>query len=124
MSSDAILLESNGHFAMIDGGSYLANDDKIILNYLNNLNVKRLDFFLLTHAHGDHIGSAAKIINNFDIGRVYTKEYLCLDNNCTTTMQKQRYDQFMSAIKTKNIPITYVETLNDGYNFIFNYYKF
>ena len=47
---------------LIDAGN---NDDTEILeNYLNDHNIKELQYFVGTHAHEDHIGSADYVINS------------------------------------------------------------
>ena len=51
-TGDAILLESNGSFAMIDLGDASAADR--VVNYLKEKNVKVLDFLMITHMHADH----------------------------------------------------------------------
>ena len=75
LGSDAILLESNGHYAMIDTGedydfpdgsderySYREGDNTDYRNvmtervkrHLKNVGVETLDFILITHVHLDH----------------------------------------------------------------------
>ena len=80
-NSDSILIESNGHFGLVDSSrayKYIENEvehvqinktigeknhwskdpDKsvqAVINYLNYLKVDKLDFILATHAHNDHI---------------------------------------------------------------------
>lgn len=53
---------------LIDGGN---NDDKeILLSYLKNNGVKRLEYVIGTHPHEDHIGSLDAVIEKFEIGKV------------------------------------------------------
>ena len=75
LGSDAILLESNGHYAMIDTGEdydfpddsnarypYREGDNtdyrnvmiERVMRHLKNVGVETLDFILITHAHSDH----------------------------------------------------------------------
>ncbi|VNE52951.1 choline binding protein E CbpE [Streptococcus pneumoniae] len=75
--SDAIILESNGHFAMVDTGedydfpdgsdsrypwregietSYKHVLTDRVFRRLKELSVQKLDFILVTHTHSDHIG--------------------------------------------------------------------
>lgn len=98
VGADAILLESDGHFGLVDAGEDLdypdgtdlrypfrsttttnpamATEDKVI-SYLKSVGVTKenLDFFLGTHAHSDHIGAADEIIREFEPDRVYLTEY-------------------------------------------------
>ncbi|MBQ2775405.1 MAG: MBL fold metallo-hydrolase [Clostridia bacterium] len=80
-NSDAILLESNGKFALIDSGegdnnprrfvAYDGNEAEVI-KYLKKVAADKngqvvLDFVLGTHNHYDHIGAFEAIINDSDI---------------------------------------------------------
>lgn len=74
---DIIILKNGDRVAMIDTGheeSFLQ-----IRDYLNALGVRKIDFILLSHFHPDHYGSIAQIVENFEVGTVYLKEYSGLD---------------------------------------------
>ena len=94
--SDAILLESNGHFGLIDMGEDYdfpdgsnplypdrwgisrANEDTIedrLFRHLKQVGVKKLDFVLGTHVHSDHIGTADEVLKRFPVDRFYLKKY-------------------------------------------------
>ncbi len=116
-SADAILLESNGHYAMIDTGLTNTADMNRVKNYLESLNVNTLDFILITHNHADHIGGGATIIKSgINVKKVYIKTYLCKDAGCSDA-QRNRYNWFITAATDRKIPITYIETLSEGYTF-------
>ena len=94
--SDAILLESNGHYALIDMGedydfpdgsdsrypsrwgismkNYQVLEDRLI-RHLDQVGVKKLDFILGTHVHSDHIGGADEILNRYQVDKFYLKKY-------------------------------------------------
>ena len=94
--SDAILLESNGNYALIDMGedydfpdgsdprypirwgisirNYQVMEDRLI-RHLDQLGVKKLDFILGTHVHSDHIGGADEILNRYQVDKFYLKKY-------------------------------------------------
>ena len=75
-NSDAVLLESDGHFALIDSGWGSENPnargrqtgyEERVLDYLKKVaagedGVVRLDFILATHYHYDHAGGFARIL--------------------------------------------------------------
>ena len=65
-ASDSILIESNGHYGLVDTShpswdqdprisGYTVDVDNVI-EYLHRVGVMHLDFVLGTHAHSDHIG--------------------------------------------------------------------
>lgn len=91
-TSDAILLESNGHFAMVDSGEdwdypdsdkYPLRDgvttdkgfEPQVIHYLEQLGVKELDFYIATHSHSDHIGAGDEVIRHFPTKKLYINEY-------------------------------------------------
>lgn len=96
-AADAILLESRGVFAMIDGGEGVGapdgsdprypwrdgiegaakGDTDWVLGYLrrNGVTSSNLAFYLGTHAHSDHIDNADDIIYAFHPQAILTPEY-------------------------------------------------
>jgi len=119
-SADVILLESNGHFAMIDAGLDDNVNKEITKDYLNELNVKKLDFLLITHNHKDHIAFAPRLIKYYfeKIDTIYIKTYLGNDNYSSSG--KTRYNNLISYATEKNIPIKYIEKLGEGYTIKFD----
>lgn len=96
-AADAILLESRGVFAMIDGGEGVGapdgsdprypwrdgiegaakGDTDWVLGYLrrNGVTSSNLAFYMGTHAHSDHIDNADDIIYAFHPQAILTPEY-------------------------------------------------
>ena len=94
--TDAILLESNGHYALIDMGedydfpdgsnplyplrvgtttsNFYAIEDRLF-RHLDQLGVKKLDFILGTHVHSDHIGGADEVLQRYKVDKFYLKRY-------------------------------------------------
>lgn len=102
--SDAIILESNGHFAMVDTGedydfpdgsdsrypwregietSYKHVLTDRVFRRLKELGVQKLDFILVTHTHSDHIGNVDELLSTYPVDRVYLKKYS--DNRITNS---------------------------------------
>ena len=94
--SDAIILESNGHYALIDmGEDYdfpdgsnprypsrvgISTNNEYVLEdrlfrHMQQLGIKKLDFILGTHVHSDHIGSADEVLKRYPVDRFYLKRY-------------------------------------------------
>lgn len=125
-SSDAILLESGGSFALIDCAEDSDNPrgfaeleyegyEQLVLEYLKanaadeNGTVK-LDFILGTHSHSDHIGGFDTIISDpsVRIGKAYLKEYnesQIISSEVDYWDNKEVYEQMINALNSKNIPI-------------------
>lgn len=92
-SSDCIIIESNGHFAMVDAGEdsdYPANKphlnypgyeeevcDYLLKNCASADGTVTLDFIVGTHAHSDHIGGFDTVINHpkIIVKKAYLKPY-------------------------------------------------
>ena len=132
--SDAILLESNGHYALIDMGedydfpdgtdtrypnrwgisinNYQVLEDRLI-RHLDQLGVKKLDFILGTHVHSDHIGGADEILNRYQVGKFYLKKYS--DQRITSTWglwdNLFNYDNALRAAQNKGV--TLIQDIKD-----------
>jgi competence protein ComEC len=90
---DAVLVElPNGQTMMIDGGDTSARST--VMGYLENLNIRKIDYYIMTHYHADHIGVSADIINNLDIGQIFAPRYA--DNHIPTTRVYQNMIQAMT----------------------------
>ena len=118
--SDAILLESKGHFALIDMGEdydfpdgsnprypdrwgiTMDNDQVLedrLFRHLKQVGVEKLDFILGTHVHSDHIGSADEVLKHYPVDKFYLKIYS--DERITT--QWRLWDNlynYDNAVKT------------------------
>ena len=98
--ADCILMIDSDEVLMIDAGN---NDDsKTITEYLNNLNIDTIDYFILTHPHEDHIGSADTVINNFTVENLYMTEY---------TATTKTYKDVIKAINNNAMVPTYVDDI-------------
>lgn len=117
-NGDAILLESNGHFAMIDTGLNNATDNKYVLNYLKSVGVTKLDFILISHFHRDHVGGLLYLLKNIPISKIYMKTYLGKDEEASK--YKSLYTNIKNTAKNKGVPITYIDkSFKDGEGFTF-----
>ena len=93
--ADCIVVESNGHFGIVDAGDdneypdgsdprypwrpYIATwgQEDQVRPYLDSLgiNSSNLDFFIGTHPHSDHIGWADTLIHRYQPKHIYTPVY-------------------------------------------------
>ena len=77
-TSDAILLESNGKYALIDTG--FSSTRSSLYNYLMQFATNgtlKLEFVLITHNHTDHIGALTYLLqkDNIKIKTLYINKY-------------------------------------------------
>ena len=70
--ADAIYIKDVNSNMMIDAGNNA--DGKLLVKYLQSLNVNNFKYIVGTHAHEDHIGGMDDIINNFKIDNFYMPE--------------------------------------------------
>lgn len=127
--SDCIILESDGHFAMVDAAEdtdypadkphlNLRGYEKEVVDYLlkhcgGKDGKVTLDFIVGTHAHSDHIGGFDTVILHPDITvkKAYLKEY---DERGIFFMERRRwdnrevYEQMRNALEKREI-----ETVSD-----------
>ena len=140
-SSDAILLESRGVFAMIDGAEGngapdgkdpryplrngivpgWAGDTERVLGYMSKQGVtsSNLAFYLGTHAHSDHIDNADEIIRKFRPKVIFSPEYSdkWITNPDGLWDNQWVYDNMVDAAKwaQKTYGAQFVQKV-DGYN--------
>src|SRR5205823_13745829 len=69
IEGDSILIVSpTGTSVLIDAGD--AGKGKIILDALKRYKVEKLDYFIATHPHPDHIGGADEVMNAIKVANV------------------------------------------------------
>jgi competence protein ComEC len=69
IEGDSILIISPaGKSVLIDAGD--AGKGKVILDALKRYKVERLDYFIATHPHPDHIGAADEVLNGIKVANV------------------------------------------------------
>lgn len=125
-SSDAILLESDGKFALVDCAEdtdnprgfeelvYVGYEDRVLeylkANAMGDDGKVTLDFVLGTHSHSDHIGGFDTIISDNDVvvNRAYLKVYNAdqiNDHEVECWDNQEVYDQMIDALNSKNVPV-------------------
>ena len=121
-NTDAILLECDGKFGMVDSGEdsdYPNGSDaryplragvtttkgyeSQVISYLKKMGVNEnnFEFYIGTHPHSDHIGSADEVIRAFHPKRVYLEPYSDSDITDATHLWDNLYvyDQAVTAAK-------------------------
>lgn len=129
-AGDIILIQHEGKNVVIDGGVVNKNNkENKLLSYLKKNNIKKLDWVIVTHMHGDHSGGIEDLVENYgtqgiEIGTIIAKkpapdeamqlkERENTDANPNGRSVNKRYNEFRAKIKEKNI--NYKEATYEGY---------
>ena len=97
-NADCTLVRQGEHTLLIDAGE--RGDSEEILEYLSQNGVSKLDLVVATHAHADHIGSMAKVINALPVGR-FVMAFMPESETPTTAT----YLDMLEALDEKAVPI-------------------
>ena len=93
---DCQLIElPEGKTMLIDAGDNGTED--VIIDYIDELGIKKIDYLLATHPHADHIGGMAEIISHFDIGEIFMPR---VQNNTKT------FEDMLEEIDKKSLTIS------------------
>ena len=104
--ADAILLTTENSTALIDAGE--KGFGKTILTYLEEKDIQKIDYLIITHFDQDHVGGAAKVINNMTVKAV-------LQSNCPK--DSEEYEKYVKALdnaglEAKTVQETFAFTLD------------
>lgn len=97
---DCILIQVNNKNLLIDSGP--SSNRKELLDYLEKLNIKKLDYIIATHPHEDHIGNMDTIIRRYNIESFYSPK---------VTHSSTTFENMISSLVDKNLKIN---ILNKG----------
>lgn len=92
---DAILLEVGEAVMLIDGGDNKTEEE--LVSYLNDKGITKIDYLIGTHPHADHIGGLDKVINAFEIGKIYMPK---------VAHTSKTFEKVLLAAKNKNYKIS------------------
>ncbi len=121
----------DGRNILIDAGN--DEDGKLIVDYLRELGITKIDFLIGTHPHEDHIGGMDNIIFSFEIGKIIMPKLDKSDITGTIVYEevlvsaKQhllKINQGIAGyeiIKEKDINLTCISPLKDDCNSLNNY---
>ena len=83
---DAVLIEHNGEFCLIDAGTRECETD--LLNYLDNAGVDRIKLMVMTHPHADHIGSMRAVLRHVPVEQVLLPDLAKADAAPSHTLER------------------------------------
>ncbi|MBR4110178.1 MAG: MBL fold metallo-hydrolase [Clostridia bacterium] len=119
--ADCTFIRIDGHTMLIDAGNKNDADtdlkitDNINIVYeLKQLGVKKIDIFINTHPHEDHMGGSAAIIENFEVGLVIAP------NNEADDITTEFYTEFAKLVEKKEINWSYPKEhikIGESFNF-------
>jgi competence protein ComEC len=90
-----LIISPTGKTILIDAGN---NDkEKLVVAYLKKEKIKKIDILIGTHPDADHIGGLDKVIDNFDIGKIYMPK---VQSNTET------FKDVLVAIQKKGMKVT------------------
>lgn len=89
---DSILIESGDNSMLIDAGE---NDKgNLVVSYIQNLGISKLDYVVATHPHSDHIGGLDTVLDSINVENVILPKV----EHTTKT-----YEDFLDAIIENDI---------------------
>lgn len=125
---EAILIRTQNNDILIDAGE--VENGRVVVDYLKNLGIEKLELIVATHPHSDHIGGMSEVIDSFEVGQfampdipdslvptsnVFSKMLASLDNKglMIVSIDSETSYQFDSAFFTVLSPMGEVDNLND-----------
>lgn len=97
--ADGMLIECNGHFALVDAGK--ADTADRVLNYLASRGVEKLDLVVGTHPHADHIGAIPDVLAHYQADTVWFS-HIAYTNYTVTNFLNSVKRQGKSVIRPAN----------------------
>ncbi len=92
----------NGKHILIDAGIWspgFNSGESVILPYLKEAGIEKLDAVILSHPHADHIGGILSLMHGIEIETIYNSGY---------EYESNLYHNYLDLAKSKSIEITSV----------------
>jgi beta-lactamase superfamily II metal-dependent hydrolase len=94
---DAIFVDTPGLDMLVDGGS--RGSGSIVTDYLESLDVVRIDFVVATHPHADHIGGLITVLTDYNAAQTPVVVVSGLEATSAT------YSDYVTAVGERTIQI-------------------
>lgn len=95
-----IIIMPDGTTALLDCGHQ--GEGAHVLNRLEQLGIDKLDYFIISHPHTDHMGGYSIVMRHVDIGHVYIPPVEVMERSDNVGLR------FIDDIKEKGIPYTHL----------------
>ena len=93
---DCILLKTENECALVDAGE--RGKGEIVIQYLRNQNIEKLDYVFITHPDSDHIGGMPEVLENFKVSK-FIMPALAKENIPTTKI----FEKLLNTIYERGI---------------------
>lgn len=98
--ADAIVLECEGKFALVDAGTSDCGED--VSRYLTRRGAENLEFAFNSHPDSDHMGGMKEVLDRFD-----TKIYVTPNLPKKLVPKDEEYQALCSFLEEKQIPVVH-----------------
>lgn len=95
---DCTLIVCGGETLLIDAGEN--GHEQQVINYLNSVGVKKLDYIVATHQHSDHIGGIPEVLENFGTNNIIMPRLTEAQTPTNST-----YTAFLKAIQKSDAKV-------------------
>lgn len=95
---DCTLIVCGGETLLIDAGEN--GHEQQVINYLNSVVVKKLDYIVATHQHSDHIGGIPEVLENFGTNNIIMPRLTEAQTPTNST-----YTAFLKAIQKSDAKV-------------------
>ena len=95
---DCSLIEADGNYMLIDAGEN--GHEQQIINYLNSVGVKKLDYVIITHQHSDHIGGIPEVLEEFAVDNIIMPRLTQAQTPTNST-----YKAFLNAVQNSGAKV-------------------
>ena len=95
---DCTLIVCGGETLLIDAGEN--GHEQQVINYLNSVGVKKLDYIVATHQHSDHIGGVPEVLENFGTNNIIMPRLTEAQTPTNST-----YTEFLKAIQKSDAKV-------------------
>ena len=107
--ADAMILRTANHSVIIDCGE--EDDGNEILEYLQTNGIKTVDYLFITHFDKDHVGGAAKVIENVNIKNIITPDYEGTNAEFESYHASAKQENITPTLLTENMSFTLDDVL-------------